>query len=349
VQNGFLCVTMSVVDECALVETSLARLRTAYPDAMVVLLVDGGPEAMARWQRQADPNTLVRDAFGSYRTERGGAVVDLHLRSFMATGADWWMKMDPDTFVRRRLRLAVNVAAFSGTIQTGLPRPSLQGGCIVGGRQAVSRLLCADVLGSSALLDYEATWAAGNGLLLNRARERGLVSFDFVHAWACTRAGVPLEDHPEIKSLWLRPPVDGTRYAVTHPHKNLGPARDSDNCDTVECSRAADLDALLSTILSDTSVVALVGDHVLTPSRGRIVAADGELAISQVCAARAEGVRFLVIPAAVRAWFRRCPAFAGHLLSNYEVVYWQDDIAMIFDLSRPSLNGPHLEWYQHAR
>ena len=365
--NGEICVTMSVVDEFALVKASLSRLHAAYPNAQRVLLIDTeAVDAIARWRLHADSRTVIRAACGTYRTERGGAVVELHLRSFMETGAEWWFKMDPDTLVRRPFVSPVCPTSFSGTLQMGLPRPSLQGGCIVGGRPAVSRLLRSEALRSRDLLDYEGTWAKGNGVLLRRAREHGLVSFDFVHAWACERVGVPLDNHPEIKSQWLRPPSDGVRYAITHPHKNLHAVGGPGESGIEECGRLTDLEALLSAILPAKCVIAVVGESksVSEPSCGRTlrtivsgrgrtscteIRTDSDEAIDRVRVARAQGADFIVVPANARTWFGYCRGFAEHLITHYEVVFWQDDLAIVFDLSRPSLHGPHINWYQSPR
>jgi len=355
--KGEVCVTMSVVDEFAMVEVALSRLHAVYPHADRVLIVDNDDaEVVARWQLQADSTTQVRKAVGIYRTERGGSVVDLHLQAFMRTAADWWFKIDPDTFVRRPLNSETDPGAFSGTLQAGIPRASLQGGCIVGGREAVARILSAGVLRSSELLNYERTWAAGNGVLLRRARERGLVSFDFIHAWACERIGVRLHDHPEINSRWLRPPPDGERYAVTHPHKECS----ADETGTP----VTDLDALLSAILPDQCSFALVRGNLPMPPHGTLsraivvdwcrrpslgLGSDGDQAARHVLGARAAGARFVVVAADARTSFGRYPELAEYLLDNFEVVFWQDDLALIFDLSRASLRGPHLEWYRYAR
>jgi hypothetical protein len=361
-----VCATMSVVDEFALVEASLSRLEAAYPHAERVLLVDAeAADVIDRWRRLSDSRTVVHRATGIYRHDRGGAVVDLHLRSFMSSDAEWWIKMDPDTFVRHPFESLPRPTSFSGTLQTGLPRPSLQGGCIVGGRKAIACLLRSEVLSSRTLLDYHATWAAGNGVLLRRVREHGLVSFDFVHAWACERAGVPLENYSEINSQWLRPPVDGARYAVTHPHKQLDAVDRPRESEAAEYSPKTDLEALLTTILPADCAVAIVGRsqgtlslpharsvRILVRENTRLLLeaqTASEEAITRVHAAMAQGVTFIVIPASARAWFGSCCGFAEYLLNHYEVVFWQDDLALIFDLSRPSLIGPHMAWYQSSR
>jgi hypothetical protein len=363
VLNGRLCATISVVDEFALVEASLSRLRRAYPDSNCVLLVDADAvDVVEHWQRLSDSKTSVREAFGFYRIDRGGLVVDEHLRAFTSTDADWWVKIDPDTFVRRPLASSVDSACFCGTLQSGLPRPSLQGGCIIGSREAAILLLQSRALRSPELLDYATTWAEGNGVLLRRAREHGLVSFDFVHAWACERAGLPLVNHPEINSQWLQPPADGVRYAITHPHKNLGSIGEGTEGGPVGHPVVSRLEALLRTVLPAKCVVALVGEaERLAPSTGRTVRAflvndgqcsstatpsHGDEAIGRIQSSRDQGAEFFVVPASSRLWFSSNQALAKYLIDKCEVVFWQDDLAIIFDLSRPSLHGPHIDWYE---
>lgn len=361
--NGKICITMNVVDEFNLVKASMSQIHKAYPNSLIVLFVDTEKgEVYNQWQLFADSKTQVRQAFGIYQIDRGGIVVGVHLRSFLATNADWWIKIDPDTFVRRPLVSAMKPNCFFGTLQTGLPRPSLQGGCIGGGRAAASRLLDSGVLFSQDLLDYERTWAAGNGVLLRRARELGLVSFDFVHAWACERVGIPLVNHPEIKSLWLRPPRHGNQYAITHPHKNPDMFGTTTPGESEERDQTLTLQALLRTTLPTKSVIALVSEYksfVLTdkekivrsillrkvPATQKPDPTDSDEAIHRVRVAREQGAKFLVIPASSRSLFSYYRGFATYIINHYEVIFWQDDLALIFDLERPSLQGPHIDWY----
>ena len=100
---------------------------------------------------------------------------------------------------------------FFGTIQGGAPTPSLQGGCLGGTRDAALCLLASRALRSPQLADPQASWARGNPNLAARV-DAGLVSFDFVHGWACRAATIPLRN-PEIRSEWRHPRSPGVGHS----------------------------------------------------------------------------------------------------------------------------------------
>jgi hypothetical protein len=217
-RDADLCFTMSVIDERELVEDRVARISRVYPGSHVVLLPDGTHTAGRPWP---DVGVSVRsNEERLYAVENGGLVVQRHLEAFLDSGARWWFKVDPDTVVWRRFGSLPDGICFFGTMQGGRPGPSLQGGCIGGTQAAARALLESAALLSPALLDPESSWAHGNPFLLARAA-RGLVSFDFVHAWACRQAGIPLQAHAEIRSEWKQPPLDPSQHAVSHPHKTV--------------------------------------------------------------------------------------------------------------------------------
>lgn len=213
-----MCFTMSVTDELELAEDRIDRISRVYPGSHVVLLPDGENAAGHSWPLAAI--TVRASDERLYAVENGGLVVQRHLEAFLESGARWWFKVDPDTVVWRRFRSLPDGACFFGTIQGGNPGPSLQGGCIGGTRAAAHELVESDALLSSELLDPGGSWARGNPFLLARAA-RGLVSFDFVHAWACRRAGISLLAHAEIRSEWKQPPLDASQHAISHPHKTV--------------------------------------------------------------------------------------------------------------------------------
>jgi len=213
-----VCFTMSVTDEYDLVDDRVARLQSAYRDCRIVLF----PEHCGAWPHGVEVHPVER----LYPVANGGLVVERHLEAFIASGCAWWFKVDPDTIAWRPLHHLPEDLCFFGTIQGGEPGPSLQGGCIGGTRAAAAALLASGALRSPALLDPATSWAGTNPHLRARV-EAGLVSFDFVHAWACREAGIELRDHPEIRSAWRDPPDDAWRWAFTHPHKWLDPDADA--------------------------------------------------------------------------------------------------------------------------
>lgn len=161
-----VCFTMSVVDETESARACLQRVRSPYPASPVLLFVDTTDAALnERWSQ-------VAKVIGSVRlvpvepplcgVKSGGRVLGSLFQPFLETDARWWVKIEPDTYVRRRFEHLPEDTCFFGTIQRGVPMPSLQGGCIGGVRAAVTNLLSSGVLESEELIDYAATWAKGN-------------------------------------------------------------------------------------------------------------------------------------------------------------------------------------------
>lgn len=347
--DGAVCFTIGVVDEVELAEACIGHVRRAYPTSAIVLLVDSAdPAVVERWREVAERLAVEARAVPTpvYAMENGGLVVAVHLEAFLAIEALWWFKIDPDTFVRRPLDELPDAPCFFGTVQGGHPRPSLQGGCIGGTRDAVRRLHESGVLASPALLDPESTWATGNQILLRRLADRRLVSFDFVHAWAAEQIGVPLVDHPEIKSLWLGPPRDGSRYAVTHPHKSLGRETPTDLDEPTELARRVREIVRLSSPAGAIVAVVSKGDDELVAFDGRegchfpseqgfyagYHPADGAEALGRLEYARRRGAEFLVVPQPSFWWLDYYGDFRAYLEERYRLVTWQPDTCVVFDL-----------------
>ncbi len=344
-----LCFTMSVVDELELTRSRVARIRNTYAAARVVLLADPVGSAtvpLEAWPR--GPNVEVRPVqVGLYSVARGGQVVCEHLEAFLEGDARWWFKVDPDTVLRRALTRLPGEECFFGTLQGGEPGPSLQGGCIGGTRAAVERLATSGVLASPALADFAATWARGNANVLARARA-GLVSFDFLHAWACRETGIELRNHPEIRSEWRQPPADPGSYAITHPHKSLD--EDAERRVAAQRARVAEQTvAMMRERVPGGACVAVVskGDERLLAVGGRSVRhfptvrgeyagfhpSDSDHAISLLEDERARGAEYLVIPDTALWWLDHYSGLARHLESEYRVVAKQQGAGAIWSLT----------------
>jgi hypothetical protein len=329
-----LCFTISVTDERDLVENRIRRIERIYPDASIVLLPDGPEAAALEWPR--GPHVAVRPSDTPlYAVGNGGRVVQAHLEAFLETDAGWWFKVDPDSVLWRSFRALPHEPCFFGTLQGGNPGPSLQGGCIGGTRAAVRLLAESGILLSAALRVPERTWARGNPFLLDRARD-GLVSFDFVHAWACRELGIPLVEHQEIRSEWRQPPTDVRRYAITHPHKSLDEAAER----RLQARRrrvATRLAKLIGESVPPGAVVAVVskGDEALAASGAPATRhfpagddggwagyhpADSADAIRLLDAARAEGVDHLALPETSEWWLDYYDGLARHLSSRARLV-----------------------------
>jgi hypothetical protein len=339
---------MSVVDELELVRARVAQLRDTYPAARVVLLVDpiGSPDVpLKAWPSGAHVEARATPA-GHYAVARGGLVVQEHLEAFLEGDALWWFKVDPDTVVRRALIRLPEDECFFGTLQGGKPGPSLQGGCIGGTRAAVERLAKSGLLMSPGLSDFASTWASGNPNLFERA-QTGLVSFDFLHAWACREIGIVLRDHPEICSEWRQPPVDPDRFAITHPHKSLDEG--AERGVAAERVRVAErVVAMMRERVPGGACVAVVskGDERLTAVGGRSVRhfpalggkyagfhpSDSAHAVALLEHERAHGAEYFVIPATALWWLDHYKGLARHLERRYPVVANQEGTGAIWSL-----------------
>jgi hypothetical protein len=329
-----LCFTLSVTDERDLVEDRLRRIERIYPTARLVLIPDGREAAGHVWP--TGPGVVVRASMTpQYAVGSGGRVVQTHLESFLETDARWWFKVDPDSVLHRGFRELPDGICFFGTLQGGNPGPSLQGGCIGGTRAAAELLAESGLLLSPALRAPEQSWARGNPILLERAH-RGLVSFDFVHAWACRELGITLVEHPEIRSEWKQPPADSDRYALTHPHKTLDEAAER----RLQAGRrrvAARLVELIRSSVPANAIVAVVskGDASLTETGTRATRhfpadddggwagyhpADSAHAIRLLDAARAQGVDHLALPETSEWWLDYYDGLARHLSSTSRLV-----------------------------
>ena len=345
--GGEICFTMSVVDERALVRDRVSRIRAAYPAAHVVVIVDAPP---ARHVPEWDLSEVDEVRYAGrhlYGVASGGLVVQAHLEAFLGTAARWWLKVDPDTVVRRPFASLPEEVCFFGTLQDGRPGPSLQGGCIGGTRDAARSLAGSRVLLSRSLADFERTWAHGNPLLLARAR-RGFVSFDFVHAWACRSVGIPLEEHPEIRSEWKQPPRSPELYAVTHPHKLLDEAAER----RLEAERLAIADRIVDLVRQTvpagaTAAVVSKGDDALLAGAAQLARhfpaddsggyagyhpADSEHAIALLEADVRAGVDHLVIPDTALWWLDHYAGLARHLDDRYHLVAREDGAGAIWSL-----------------
>lgn len=328
-KSSDVCFTMSVTAEHELVEDRLARIRRAYPGCRIVLF----PEDEGGSWDAADIE--VEPVENLYAVHRGGLVVERHLVAFVRSGCRWWFKIDPDTVAWRGIRLLPTDRCFFGSIQGGAPAPSLQGGCIGGTRAAARALLASRALRSPLLADPEASWACGNPNLAARV-ERGLVSFDFVHAWACRVAEIPLRDHPEIRSEWRVAPAYPWRWAFTHPHKAVDLATET-RAAIERRAVARRLVDLIDHELPPTASVAVVskGDRSLVAPVTRVARhfpaddtgawvgyhpADSDEAIALLDDARAEGVDHLALPETGEWWLDHYDGFARHLASSCRLV-----------------------------
>jgi hypothetical protein len=324
-----VCFTMSVTDEHELVRDRVARLRAVYPGCQIVLFPE---QEGASWEAATLDVSPVENL---YAAKHGGLVVERHLEAFVRSGRTWWFKIDPDTVAWHPVQDLPTAPCFFGTVQGGNPGPSLQGGCIGGTQDAAGALLASRALRSQQLAAPHSTWARGNPNLVSRV-EAGLVSFDFIHAWACRAAGIPLLDHPEICSEWRDPPAEPWHWAFTHPHKTLDVVAEARSA-LERRAVARRLIDLIEQELPRTARVAVVskGDASLISDVSRSAChfpadeggawagyhpADSDEAVALLEQARAGGVDHLALPETGEWWLDHYDGLAEHLASRCRLV-----------------------------
>jgi hypothetical protein len=202
---------------------TLARVRTLYASSHVFVVSDGDedPEIRDTCGRFAAGYTLRSRLF---LVEHGGESVHQMLQAFAATDADFVIKIDPDTNVRRRFSVMPNPidSSIYGTVQSSGIGPdrlmSIQGGCIIIPRRAATLIVASGLLKSERLKPPALAWAV-NKLSLDRAAA-GLTSQDWTLGWACRELGLACRPHPEVYASHRRRLIDAMRKrgaAVSHP------------------------------------------------------------------------------------------------------------------------------------
>ena len=203
----------------------LDGIRTVYPDCRLLLVSDGDddPNLPGLANRYGGELVLGERLFPS---SNGGKIVQRFLNVFLQQPTDYLFKLDPDTRVHRRFRYLPTTRSVFGTLesvtsigQVAIDPPNVQGGCMGFTRDAADSLAESGLLLSDELLNPQSTYADCPDMVW-RAEDVGLVSIDFLTRWACTRLGIPLQEFPEVQSLYRGTiPANGGGFAITHPHK----------------------------------------------------------------------------------------------------------------------------------
>jgi hypothetical protein len=194
----------------------LASVRAAYPDAPLVVISDGVydpdyPVLCAQQRARYVPDEFLK------RIECGGAWWERLLTLGLQTGADYLVKIDPDTLVHRPFQ-GDPPGAISGTMQRHASgRQMVQGGCQVIAAAAARRLLDPALIGAPELAERKLyVW---DGPADDRRIDAlSYLSTDKSLLHLSQRAKLALADWDEVGSEWGAPAPTGD-YAVTHPHR----------------------------------------------------------------------------------------------------------------------------------
>lgn len=205
---AFVVNTYESYDE---LEECLSSFREVYKDNKIVIIVDGD---------EVNYNKLVEE----YKTDilrgrrwkikyYGGMWTERYLE-YMITKYkenDWYIKIDPDTVVNRKIEAGVpdNYQIFS----TVPERPRNVG--LYGGVIGYSREVAKKIVESKMLLNpiytrcaYTITWRGEK------------VSFqDLILTKVLSALKIEVYNHPEVASNWKIPPENSSEYAIYHPRR----------------------------------------------------------------------------------------------------------------------------------
>ncbi len=205
---------------------SLSRLRQIYPRARVLLISDGDSDPrLRRLERRF--NTRLVCGTSMYATEFGGRMLQRNFKLFLEAPTAYWIKIDPDTHCHRRLKGVPTVDGLFGTLRDDACHddapnyPVVQGGFVGMSQRLVRQIVLSGELERQELTDFAGTYAV-NPFVVARAREKHLVSTDFLLRYVGKRLCLPVIGFPEVhcvtESDRIRP---NPQAAFTHPHKSV--------------------------------------------------------------------------------------------------------------------------------
>lgn len=212
----------------------LVSLRMHHPAAPVVIISDG--DDCDGYRRLARAYGARYVAGESLKRSRGADYCQRLFAEFLrgpdgSGGAtDYLLKVDPDTRFHRPFRFLPNAHFFGTVLEAGTPLEHVQGGCQGFSREACERAVRSPQLTDGTFYDDPRQWCHHPhvGELVAAYQEKsGLQNCDFlIYNLMKYHADAPPAAWSETLCLWRGDPRNpGNRYAVTHPHKLVGPAR----------------------------------------------------------------------------------------------------------------------------
>lgn len=207
---------MTVVERPAQVAWCLHHLRTVYPDIPVTVLSDGtGYPQYPAISSQYGARFLKGDRLK--RASKGGQWWERTLSSAWETGADFVLKIDPDTKFQRPIQVWPETD-IAGTLTGARQRfEHIQGGVQLFRRRAIERLLESKYFQREEL--YRSEYYAWGKDLLNHARRTDYLCTDAMLKKAKADMGLTWGPWSEVCSKWKSLPARHQHFAVTHPHK----------------------------------------------------------------------------------------------------------------------------------
>lgn len=197
----------------------LDKVRVAYPEARIVIDVDGDKDerwALCRHLYNAEVNYGKR----LFKLKYGGAIVKRMLEHHVNDPAHrrWLFRIDTDTEIRRRFKY-LPVHDYFGHYYKW--RNFIQGGCIGLTRNVAARILKRGCLDRRDLATNPMIWQERKDTAHGRVGKYGLVSFDWLLNWAMCQLKVRGRDFPEVRSTWRDAIPAEVDCAVAHPCKDI--------------------------------------------------------------------------------------------------------------------------------
>ncbi|MBX9686068.1 MAG: hypothetical protein K2X27_05170 [Candidatus Obscuribacterales bacterium] len=184
------------------------EIRRCYTRSLIVIRFDGDLENKDELAcLREDKNLEILEEPELFPLEHGGKLAQRLLELMLSTAADYIVKVDPDTQIRRPLRILPDQddLFIAGTVQNSSAFSSVQGGCIIFNRKTVEHIFNSRILESPELCPPDLAWLKGRNCKpsMYRSYILGLTSIDWCFGWAAQKLGIPLIDCPEVMSNWI--------------------------------------------------------------------------------------------------------------------------------------------------
>jgi hypothetical protein len=219
-KDATLSVIINVVETPIQLNWCLTSLRLVYRHIPVIVISDGvfyskyAPICRTHSARYIKGERLKQ-------AKSGGRWWLRTLTYAASTGADFVLKIDPDTKFQRVIR-SFPIFEISGTLVCqGTPKEHIQGGIQAFSKSAINKLLNSKFFDNPLLTNPR--HYAWDDNLLRLAIENEYMCSDAMLRKAKMELGLSWGNWSEVNSQWKRLDKNYPRFAISHPHKPSGP------------------------------------------------------------------------------------------------------------------------------
>lgn len=214
-----LAIAVTVAEESPeQLDFCLQHVTNIYPDAAIVVISDGSTidysHILTKYRCTFIGSSYIK------RIECGGMWWHRIFSILRQTGAEWLLKIDPDTRFKRRIKAFYPVDIQGSVVNPGVCGEYIQGGCQIFQLEAVEKILKSGILGSESLTNGFAFCPNPN--VMPHWVTTGYFSTDWSLMWIIKQLGLTYCNNQEIGSRWRVVPTDAD-YAVEHPYKFTRP------------------------------------------------------------------------------------------------------------------------------